>query len=95
MRLSTSPEAIEQLLRALYEGTASDNPWVDHNGAAWEMEELSYDEEADTFVPYSARLLTRASPRTRALTREAALAVRAAADRLLALLDGDARKEAS
>lgn len=87
MRLSSPPESVEQLLRALYEGTASDVPWVDHNGAAWEMGELAYDEEADEYVPYRALLLTRASDRTRALTRQAACAVHDTADRLLALLD--------
>jgi hypothetical protein len=90
-------QAVEMLLRALYEGTASDGPWVGHNGAAWEMAELAYDEERDEYIPYHALLLTRASSRTRTLTRQAALAVRGAADCLLALLercDGGAAKSA-
>ena len=86
MRTATPTEAIEQLLRALFEGTASDGPWVDHNGAAWEMGEMAYDEERDEYVPYRTLLVTRASERTQALTWEAARAVRAAAEGVLALL---------
>ena len=94
MRTAPPPQAVEMLLRALYEGTASDGPWVTHNGAAWEMGELAYDEDADASVSYHTLLLTRASGRTRALTRQAALAVRDAADGVRALLGtGDHQME--
>jgi hypothetical protein len=75
------------LLRALYEGTASDGPWIAHNGAAWEMQDLAYDEGRDAWTPYRVLLRTRASDHIRALTRETAQAVRQAAERVLAALD--------
>jgi hypothetical protein len=87
MRNATETESVEMLLGALFEGTASDGPWVEHNGAAWEMEELAYHEQMDIIVPYQYLLLTLASDETRAVTRQAAQAVRDAADRSLALLD--------
>jgi len=87
MRTTPETQAVEMLLRALFEGTASDGPWVEHNGVAWEMEELAYHEPLDMLVPYPYMLLTLASDRARALTRQAAQAVRGAADQLLALLD--------
>ena len=87
MRNATPTQAVEMLLRALFEGTASDGPWVEHNGIAWEMEELVYHEPLDMLVPYQYLLLTLASDETRAVTRQTAQAVRAAADRLLALLE--------
>ena len=87
MRNATPTKAVEMLLRALFEGTASDGPWVEHNGIAWEMEELACHEPLDMLVPYQYLLLTLASDETRAVTRQTAQAVRAAADRLLALLE--------
>ena len=87
MRNTTPTKAVEMLLRALFEGTASDGPWVEHNGIAWEMEELACYEPLDMLVPYQYLLLTLASDETRAVTRQTAQAVRAAADRLLALLE--------
>jgi hypothetical protein len=87
MRNTTPTQAVEKLLRALFEGTASDGPWVEHNGIAWEMEELAYHEPLDIVVPYQYLLLTLASDKARAATRQAAQAVREAADRLLALLE--------
>jgi len=72
---------------AVREGTASDGPSVDHNGVAWEMEELAYHEPLDMVVPYQYLLLTLASDQARAGTRQAAQAVRDAAERLLALLE--------
>ena len=87
MRNATPTQAVEMLLRVLFEGTASDGPWVEHNGIAWEMEELVYHEPLDMLVPYQYLLLTLASDETRAVTRQTAQAVRAAADRLLALLE--------
>jgi hypothetical protein len=87
MRLATPAQAVEMLLRALYEGTASDYPWVAHNGVAWDMEELACDEAADGPLAYQTALLTLADDRARALTRETAQVVRDAADRLLMLLD--------
>lgn len=87
MRTSPPTQAIEQLLRALYEGTASDGPWVEHNGVAWEMAELAVDGERDIPLPYQSLLLTLASDRARALTRQAVEAVRSATDQVLALLD--------
>ena len=91
MRTAPPTQAVEMLLRALYEGTASDGPWVAHNGVAWEMGDMAYDEERDEVMPYRILLLTRASERTRALTCEAARAVREAAEGLLALLEGQDR----
>lgn len=88
MRTATPTQAVEMLLRALYEGTASDRPWIDHNGVAWEMEELTCDGTVDVPLAYQTALLTRANERARDLTRQALLAVRAAADRALAMLDG-------
>ena len=87
MRNTTPTQSVEKLLRALYEGTASDGPWVEHNGIAWEMEELAYHEPLDMVVPYQYLLLTLASDQARAGTRQAAQAVRDAADQLLALLE--------
>jgi hypothetical protein len=87
MRTATPTQAVEMLLRALYEGTASDYPWVGHNGVAWEMEELTCGGTADAPLAYQTALLTLADEQARDLTRQAALAVRAAADRLLALLE--------
>ena len=87
MRNTTPTQSVEKLLRALFEGTASDGPWVEHNGIAWEMEELAYHEPLDMVVPYQYLLLTLASDQARAATRQAAQAVRDAADRLLALLE--------
>jgi len=87
MRNTTPTQSVEKLLRALFEGTASDGPWVEHNGIAWEMEELTYHELLDMVVPYQYLLLTLASDQARAGTRQAAQAVRDAADRLLALLE--------
>jgi len=87
MRNTTPTQSVEKLLRALFEGTASDGPWVEHNGIAWEMEELAYHEPLDMVVPYQYLLLTLASDQARAGTRQAAQAVRDAADQLLALLD--------
>jgi hypothetical protein len=87
MRTATPTQAVEMLLRALYEGTASDYPWIGHNGVAWQMEELTCDGTIDAPLAYQTALLTLADERARELTRQAALAVRAAADRLLALLE--------
>ncbi|NIN78286.1 MAG: hypothetical protein GTN75_12785, partial [Gemmatimonadetes bacterium] len=87
MRNTTPTQSVEKLLRALFEGTASDGPWVEHNGIAWEMEELAYHEPLDMVVPYQYLLLTLASDETRAGTRQTAQAVRDAADRMLALLE--------
>jgi hypothetical protein len=87
MRNTTPTQSVEKLLGALFEGTASDGPWVEHNGIAWEMEELAYHEPLDMVVPYQYLLLTLASDQARAATRQAAQAVRDAADRLLALLE--------
>jgi hypothetical protein len=88
MRLSPPTQAVEKLLRALYEGAASDGPWVAHNGVAWEMEELACREEVHGLLAYQTALVTRADERAHALTRQTLLAVRAAADRALAMLDG-------
>jgi len=68
MRLAIPTQAVEMLLRALYEGTASDGPWVAHNGVAWEMEELACDEAVDGPLAYQTTLVTLAGDRTRALT---------------------------
>jgi hypothetical protein len=87
MRLATPAQAIEMLLRAFYEGTASDGPWVAHNGVAWDMEESACDEAAGGPLTYQTALLTLADGRARALTRETAQVVRDAADQLLTLLD--------
>jgi hypothetical protein len=87
MRNTTPTQAVEMLLRALFEGTASDGPWVEHNGIAWEMEELAYHEPLDMAVPYQYLLLTLASDEARAATRQTLQAVRQAADLLLALLE--------
>jgi len=87
MRTTTPTQAVERLLRALFEGTASDGPWVEHNGVAWEMEELAYHEPLDMTVPYQYLLLTLASDEARAATRQTAQTVRQAADLLLALLE--------
>jgi hypothetical protein len=87
MRTATPTQAVEMLLRALYEGTASDYPWVGHNGVAWEMEELTCGGTADTPLAYQTALLTLADERARELTRETLLAVDAAVHRVLALLE--------
>lgn len=87
MRTAIPTQAVEMLLRALYEGTASDRPWVAHNGVAWEMEELTCDGMENAPLAYQTALLTRADERTRALTRETLLAVRAAVDYALTVLD--------
>jgi len=87
MRNIPPPEAVELLLIALFEGVAAEHPWVDHDGAVSEMEELAYHGAMDMIVPYQYLLLTLASDDTRAVTRQAALAVREAAGHLLALLD--------
>ena len=94
MRNTTPTQSVEKLLRALFEGTASDGPWVEHNGVAWEMEELAYHEPLDMLVPYQYLLLTLASDETRAATRQTAQTVRDAADRLLALLETHERAAA-
>jgi len=87
MRTAPLAQSIELLLRAMYEGTASDEPWVRHNGVAWEMQDLACaDGRCDT-LPYQGLLFTAASPRVRALTRETAAAVRYAAEAVLTLLD--------
>jgi hypothetical protein len=52
MRNATETESVEMLLGALFEGTASNGPWVEHNGTAWEMEELAYHKQMDIIVPY-------------------------------------------
>jgi len=52
MRNTTKTQAVELLLRALYEGTESDGPWVDHRSVEWEMEELSYHKPLDMLVPF-------------------------------------------
>jgi len=57
----TDTEAVEMLLRALYEGTASDCPWVRDWGVAGEMEELAYHRATDALVPYQCLLITLAS----------------------------------
>jgi len=87
MRKASETEAVEKLLRALYEGTATDCPWVQHNGVAWEMQELSYLREADLQLPYLGVLFALAGPEARAVTAKTARAVRNAAERLLALIE--------
>jgi hypothetical protein len=34
MRKGGACESVEMLLRAVFEGTASDGPWVEHSGTA-------------------------------------------------------------
>ena len=87
MRNTTPTQAIEMLLRALFEGTASDGPWVEHNGVAWEMEELACDESVAGPLAYQTALVTSASDRTRTLTRQTAQVVQKTAQHVLALLD--------
>jgi hypothetical protein len=58
MRNATPTQSVEKLLRALFEGTASDGPWVEHNGIAWEMEELACDESVDGPLAYQTALVT-------------------------------------
>jgi hypothetical protein len=87
MRTATPTQAVEKLLRALFEGTASDGPWVEHNGVAWEMEELACDESVDGPLAYQTALVTLASDRTRALTRHTVQVVQKTAQHVLALLD--------
>ncbi len=91
MRHTTPTQAVEMLLRALYEGTASDHPWVGHNGVAWEMEELTCDATVNAPLAYQTALLTLADDRARDLTRQTLLAVRAAVDRTLAMLEMNTR----
>jgi hypothetical protein len=87
MRTATPTQAVEMLLRAFYEGTASDGPWVAHNGVAWEMEEWACDESVDGPRAYQRALLTLADARARALTRETVKVVQVAAQRVLVLLE--------
>lgn len=87
MRNVEDAEAVEMLLRVFFEGSASDVPWVRHWGIEGEMEALAYHEQLDVLIPYQYLLLTLASEATREVTRETARAVRAAAEKLLALLD--------
>jgi hypothetical protein len=87
MRTATPTQAIEMLLRALYEGTASDGPWVAHNGVAWKMEELACEESVDGPLAYQRALLTLADNRARDLTRQTIHVVRDTAQRILALLE--------
>ncbi len=91
MRNTTPTQAIEMLLRALYEGTASDYPWVGHNSVAWEMEELTCDGTVNAPLAYQTALLTLADDRVCDLTRQTLLAVRATADRALAMLEINTR----
>jgi hypothetical protein len=87
MRDVSASEAVERLLRALYEGTTSDPPWVRDWGAAGEMEVLAYDTDQVRPVPYQYLLVSLASDATRDVTRETAEAVQQAANLLLGLLD--------
>jgi hypothetical protein len=87
VRNTTPSQSVEMLLRALYEGTASDGPWVAHNGVAWDMEELTCDGTTNAPLAYQTALLTRADERARTLTRQALLVVQAAAARAVAMLD--------
>jgi hypothetical protein len=87
MRDVAESEAVEVLLRALYEGSASDGPWVRNWRVAGEMEELVYHKGLDTLIPHQYVLITLASDETRAVTRRTIQALRRAADRLLRLLD--------
>lgn len=41
MRNANESESIELLLRALFEGTESDTPWVNNHPVEWEVEELA------------------------------------------------------
>lgn len=86
MRNTTPTQSVEMLLRALFEGTEADTPWVNNRSVELEMEALAYHEALDMPVPYQYLLLTLSTDETRAVTREAAQAARDAADRLLALL---------
>ncbi len=86
MRTSPPTQAVEMLLRALYEGTASDGPWVGHNGVAWEMEELTCDGTVNAPLAYQTALLTLADDRARALTCQTLRVVQATAERVLTLL---------
>jgi hypothetical protein len=87
MRTAIPTQAVEMLLRALHEGTASDGPWVAHNGVAWEMEEWACDESVDGPLTYQRALLTLADDRARSLTCETVKAVQVAAQRVLVLLE--------
>ena len=87
MRNATPTQSVEKLLRALFECTASDGPWVEHNGIAWEMEELACDESVDRPLAYQTALVTLASDRARALTRQTVQVVQKTAQHILALLD--------
>lgn len=87
MRDISDSQTVEMLLRALYEGTTTDPPWVRNWDAAGEMEVLAHDTDQVRPVPYQYLLISLASDRTRAVTRDTAEAVRDAANLLLALLD--------
>ena len=87
MRTTPPTQAVEKLLRALFEGTASDGPWVAHNGVAWEMEELACEESVDGPLAYQTALVTLASDRARTLTRQTVQVVQKTAQRVLAFLD--------
>lgn len=87
MRTANPPQAVETLLRALFEGTRTTGPWVDHRPSELEMAAVAPHDPLDLVVPYQYLLLTLVGDETRAMTRQAAEAVRAAAKRLLALLD--------
>ena len=87
MRTSDPTAAIEMLLRALYEGTASDLPWVAHNGVAWTKEELACQPWPEPAFPYQDALTRCADAQIYTLTRETTRVVRDAADQLLILLD--------
>jgi len=87
MHTTTATKTVEMLLRALFEGTESDDPWIGHRGVVQEMEELAYHQALDMEIPYQYLLLTLASDEARAATHQTVQAVREAADRLLALLE--------
>jgi hypothetical protein len=87
MHTTTETKAVEMLLRALFEGTESDDPWIGHRGVIQEMEELAYHQALDMEIPYQYLLLTLASDEARDATHQAVQAVHAAASQLLTLLD--------
>ncbi len=93
MRLATPFQAVEMLLRALYEGTASDGPWVAHNGVAWEMEEVACSGSIGAPPDYLTALLTCADGRICKVTCQTLLVVRAAADLALAMLGVNVERE--
>ena len=80
-------EAVEMLLCALYEGSACHPPWVRDWGVADELEELAYERALEMLIPYQYLLITLATDAARAATRRAVLGVRAAAEKVLELLD--------